>query len=138
MPKFNTLERKIATRISRKKSAVFLREDFDDLGGYDQVGLALRKLIAKGAILKIGYGLYAKTRVSPFSGKIRLAKNLPDMATEALQRLGVETFPSALERDYNAGKTTQVPTGRRIAVSSRISRQIGYDGAYISYERFAE
>ena len=51
------------------KSNVSLRGDFIDLGGYDQVGRALRQLAQKGKILKIGYGLYAKARVSPLTGE---------------------------------------------------------------------
>jgi hypothetical protein len=135
MSKNNTLERKITTRISRKKSPVILREDFDDLGGYDQVGRILRLLVAKGSIVKIGYGLYARAKASPFTGRLMPEKSLPNLAREALQRLGVKTAPSTLEREYNAGKTTQVPTGRRIAVNGRVNRKIGFDGAYINYER---
>ena len=37
---------------------MFLRADFDDLGGYDQVGRALRGLVQKGQLLKLGYGIY--------------------------------------------------------------------------------
>lgn len=37
MLRVNTLEKKVDTRISRKKSAVILREDLRDLGGDDQV-----------------------------------------------------------------------------------------------------
>ena len=59
---------------------------------------------------------------------------LPTLARAALERLGVEVAPSALERDYNAGKTTQVPTSRRIAIKGRVSRKIGYGETYISYE----
>jgi hypothetical protein len=51
-----------------------------------------------------------------------------------LERLGVEVVPSALESDYNVGKTTQVPTGRMIAIRGRVNRKIGYGGAYVSYE----
>jgi len=64
-----TIESRIITRISRMKSNVSLRGDFIDLGGYDQVGRALRQLAQKGKILKIGYGLYAKARVSPLTGE---------------------------------------------------------------------
>jgi hypothetical protein len=134
MKKSKTIEYRIFTRISRKKGAVVLREDFEDLGDYDQVGRALRKLAAKGIVMKIGYGLYAKTRISPFTGRLTLKKNLPEIATEALQRLGVETVPSTLEREYNAGRTTQVPTGRLIGVKGRVRRKIGYDRTYVSYE----
>ena len=137
MNRNSTLEQKIAKRISRKKSPVILRGDFDDLGGYDQVGRVLRILVAKGIILKIGYGLYARAKTSFLTGRLVPEMGLPSLAREALQRLGIEMAPSKLEKEYNAGKTTQVPTGRRIAVKSRIKRRIGYDGAYINYERIA-
>jgi hypothetical protein len=137
MKKRKTIEYRIFARISRKKCAVLLRQDFEDLGDYDQVGRALRKLATKGKIMKIGYGLYAKTKVSRFSGRLTLKKNLPEIATEALQRLGIETVPSTLEREYNAGRTTQVPTGRLIGIKSRVRRKIGYNGTYVSYERIA-
>lgn len=136
MPENKTLERKIALRIARRKSPVILRKDFADLGGYDQVGRALRALASKGMIVKIGYGLYARTKPSYFTpGQTVLEKNLPEIAREALRRLGVKPLPSTLEKDYNAGRTTQVPSGRLIGVKGRISRKIGYNRVYVSYER---
>jgi hypothetical protein len=139
MPKYNTLERKIATRISRQKSVVVLRKDFDDLGGYDQVGRALRQLVAKGVIMKIGYGLYARTEPSYFNPGERVPEKplFPDLAREALTRLGVEIVPSTLQRQYMEGKHNQVLNGRLFGTTSRITRRIGYDGFYTSYERFA-
>lgn len=133
--KIKSLEQRIATRIARKKGDVFLRDDFKDLGGYDQVGRVLRRLVARGDLRKIGYGLYARAMISPLSGKAMPVKPLSELAAEALGRLNVETAPSSFERAYNAGTTTQVPTGRMIAVNSRISRKIGYDGKYVTFER---
>jgi len=124
-------------RIDLKKDTVFLRNDFKDLGGYDQVGREMRKLVREGNIIKIGYGLYAKAEVSPFNGELIPQKNLPALAKEALQRLGVETTASTYEKNYNMGKSTQVPTGRLIAVKGRVVRKIGYGGTYVSYERVA-
>lgn len=138
MAKISTLEKKVAERISRKKSAVIMRADLEDLGGYDQIGRILRTMVVKGNILKIGYGLYAKTTVSVVSGKRVPQKPLPSLAKEALERLGVETAPSSLEKEYNAGRTTQVPTGRVIAVRGRISRKIGYNGTFVVYEHIAK
>jgi hypothetical protein len=138
MKKNRTLEAKIALRISRKKSTIILREDFKDLGEYDQIGRVLRILTSKGKIIRIGYGLYARATQSQLSGQPIPEKPLPSLAKEALQRLGVETAPSRLEREYNAGRTTQVPTGRMIAVKGRVSRKIGYKGAYVSYERITQ
>ena len=128
------MESRITTRIICKKCAVFLRSDFNDLGGYDQVGRVLRDLVAKDLLMKIGYGLYAKTRQSTLTGQIIPNKPLPQLAKEALKRLGVKTAPSSMERDYNAGRSTQIPTGRMIAVKGRVIRRIGYNGAYVNFE----
>lgn len=128
------LEDKVRYRVAKSKFTVFVRDDFRDLADYDQVGRALRSLVARKRLAKIGYGLYARTRVSSFSGKTVPEKPLPALASEALERLGVEIHPSRAEKAYNAGITTQVPTGRVIAVKGRVSRKIGYDGKYISFE----
>jgi len=134
MIKYRTLSYKILARIVRKNSSVFVREDFEDLGGYDQIGRILRGLASAGKVVKIGYGLYAKAKISPLTGETIPVAPLPSLAKEALERLGVRIAPSRLEKEYNAGLTTQVPTGRLIAVKGRVSRKIGYGGAYISYE----
>jgi hypothetical protein len=138
MSKYETLEYKVSTRIQRKNSSVFVREDFEDIGGYDQVGRILRELVREGKIIKIGYGLYAKAKKSSITGQITPIAPLPELAKEALARLGVRVTPSRLEQQYNAGLTTQVPTGRQIGVKGRISRKIGYEKAYINYERTAK
>src|ERR1700733_3916294 len=103
-----SLEERLEKRIARKRGDVFLREDFRDLGGYDQVGRALRSLVRKGDLLKLGYGIYTRAARSPFTDKPVLPKGLRTMK-EALTRLGVEIVPTRMERDYNAGKSTQVP-----------------------------
>lgn len=134
MNSYGTLAYKIAARIRRKNALVFIREDFADLGGYDQVGRILRELARKGELLKIGYGLYAKAKKSSLTGQVVPVAPLPILAQAALARLGVETAPSQLDQAYKAGRTTQVPTGRQIAVKGRISRKIGYGGAYVNFE----
>ena len=130
----DSLAGRLEKRIARKRGDVFLRADFDDLGGYDQVGRALRGLVRKGRLMKIGQGLYTRAVTSPFSDTPVPPKGLRTL-TEALQRLGVEPLPSRLQEAYNAGKTTQVPTGRVVAVRGRVRRQIGYDGVYLKFER---
>lgn len=128
-----TLEARVRKRIDRKRGDVFLRADFADLGGYDQVGRALRGLVRQGNLLKIGFGLYSR------AVKSRLGRLIPPrgLATlkEALARVGVETYPSRAIQDYNAGRTTQVPTGRVVAVRQRVRRKIGYGGISLSFER---
>ena len=84
--------------------------------------------------MKIGYGLYAKTQQSTLTGQIIPNKPLPQLAKEALKRLGVKTVPSSMEQDYNTGRSMQIPTGRTIAVKGRVIRRIGYNGAYVNFE----
>ena len=56
-------------------------------------------------------------------------------AAEALKRVGVETLPCRSTQDYNAGRTTQIPTGRVVGVRQRVRRRIGYNGFTLSFER---
>lgn len=128
------LEERLAKRIARKRGDVFLRTDFSDLGGYDQVGRALRGLVRKGQLLKLGHGIYTRAAKSPFTDQPVPPKGLATL-TEALHRLGIETAPTRMEQAYNAGKTTQVPTGRVVAVRSRVRRKIGYGGFQLGFER---
>jgi hypothetical protein len=138
MKKSKTLEEKITRRISLAKGTVFLRKDFADLGNYNRVGQILRRLTTKGKVIRAGYGIYAKAKISPISGQLVPCIPLPSLAREALSKLGRETGISSGTRDYNSGKSTQVPTGRLIAVKGRISRKIGYKGFYVSYEPLSQ
>ena len=60
-----SLETRVMKRIARKRGDVFLRADFRDLGGYDQVGRVLRGLVRKGRLLKVSHGLYTRAVKSP-------------------------------------------------------------------------
>ena len=131
----NTLEGKITYRVKRSAASVFIRQDFADIGGYDQVGRILRLLVQKGLLIKIGYGVYARTKLSTLSGEIIPEKSLPELAREALKKLGIKIMPTKYQRLYMNGISTQVPTGRVIGVQGRISRKIGYKEKYVSYEK---
>lgn len=131
-----TLEDKIRTRLKRSKREVFLREDFEDLGGYDQVGRILKKLVKEEELVKIGYGLYAKAKPGMLDGKPIPRINIKALAREALGRFGVTTTLSQAERDYNSGKSTQVPTGRVIGIKGkRFNRKIKYNNVILRFER---
>jgi hypothetical protein len=129
-----TLETRLLKRIDRKRGDVFLRADFDDLGGYDQVGRVLREVVRKGRLVRVGQGLYVRARPSITSGDPVPVKGLASLKA-ALNRVGVETLPTRLEQDYNSGRTTQVPTGRVVAVRRRVRRKVGYNGVNLSFER---
>ena len=92
------LETRLLNRMDRKRGDVFLRADFGDLGGYDQVGRVLRELVRKGRLVKVGQGLYARAGASMTSGEPVPVGGLSALK-EALRRVGVETLPSRIEQD---------------------------------------
>lgn len=130
----DTLEMQVMKKIARKRGDVFLREDFADLAGYDQVGRILSKLVRDKKLIKVSQGVYTRVVVSPFSGQVLPVNGLRTLK-EALQRLGVETAPTQLDQDYETGRTTQVPTGRVVKVKRRVRRKIGYNDFYLGFER---
>jgi hypothetical protein len=129
-----TLETRLLKRIDRKRGGVFLRADFAGLGGYDQIGRGLRQLVRKGRLVRVGQGLYARARPSITSGEPIPAGGLAALR-EALSRVGIKTVPTRLERAYNAGHSTQVPTGRVVGVTRRVRRKIGYGDISLRFER---
>ena len=126
----------ILSRIQQSGERVFMRGDFSDLGNLRQIGYALGRLVKQEKIVSIGYGLYAKAQVSAISGRLIAVGDLPSLGREALKKLGFETCLTKAQMDYNAGRSTQVPTGRKIGVrtNKRITRRIGYGGRYVYYE----
>lgn len=130
-----TIADAIDRRLDRSKRNVFLRSDFAKLGSYDAVGRALRRKAEEGELVQIGYGLYAKAARSPFTGKPVPVVGIRKLATEALARLGKKVETSDLEKAYNLGRSTQVPTGRSLTVKDRVTRRIGYGGNYVTLKR---
>ncbi len=131
----NTILEGIEKKIRRSKRNVFMRSDFALLGSYDAIGRALKKKTGDGSLVRIGYGLYARAEVSPFTGRPAPVVGIRRLATEALERLGKQVEPSSFDEAYNRGHSTQVPTGRTLAVKERVSRRIGYDGNYVHLQR---
>lgn len=132
--KTGKLPYKIALRIKKSKAKVFIPSDFADLSGYDQVLRVLRNMVRSNQLIKIGQGIYAKTKTYS-DGEILPAAFIGDLAREALEKYGVKTDVSSWTKAYNAGITTQVPTGRVIAVNKRVRRKIiSPNGNIIIYE----
>ncbi|MDX3772491.1 S-adenosylhomocysteine hydrolase [Chromatiaceae bacterium AAb-1] len=132
-----SLKQQVEQKLNRSKRDVFLRADFEQLGGYDQVGRALRQLVAEGKLLKIGYGLYAKARLSSITGKPMLASvgGFKAVSEQALERLGVAWRPSDELVRYNKGETTQVPVNAKVIVKSRFNRKISLRNMQLQIEQ---
>lgn len=134
MPVIEILEKRIQYRIKKSKDAVFMLSDFLDLSDRDQIMRALRKLIQKSLIIKVGQGVYVKAEKSIINGDLIPVINLTEIGKIVAKKLKIKTIPNKYELWYNEGKTTQVPTGYVIPVLGRINRRIGFNGVYIKYE----
>ncbi|MEK6787497.1 MAG: hypothetical protein AABY68_00935 [Pseudomonadota bacterium] len=128
------LEQRVQRLVAEYPGDVFLRADFEGLGGYAQVGRALHAMVKSEKLLRIGYGVYARAVTSPISGKPMPPKGLVTLI-EAVERLGFKVLPTRMDQNYSSGKTTQVPTGRAVAIKGRLRRKLGYNGVYLSFER---
>lgn len=130
-----TMQERMLRAIKQRAGNVVLRQELADLGSASQVTEALKALQARNVIIRIGTGVYAKTRKSSVTGSIVPAGTLETLSVEALRKLRVPVIPGAAAAAYNAGTTTQIPgvfvanTGRR-----RISRRISIGGRTLQYE----
>lgn len=105
------------------------------MGSSTQVTAALKALQDMGVLVRIGTGVYAKTRKSSITGATIPAGSLETLATEALKKLGVSISAGRAAAEYNSGKTTQLP-GAFVAHTGyrRISRKIAVGGRSLVYE----
>lgn len=129
------LQDRMLRSIKQRAGNIILRADVAGLGSASQVTEALKALQDMGVLVRIGTGVYAKTRISSVTGSRVPAGSLESLATEALKKLGVSVGAGRAAAAYNAGRTTQLPgvfvanTGAR-----RISRKIAVGGRSVAYE----
>ena len=137
MQRTKPLRESIKTRITRSRSSVFLPREFSDLGGEDQVLRALRQLVQRGQLVRLGYGVYGRAIRSRLDGSPMLYS--PDgfigAARQALTKLGVTWEPTEWERAYNEGRSTQIPVNPRVRVKGRFSRKLRDGTTEIVLER---
>ena len=127
MRRTKTLRERIERRIARKRGEdVFLPREFRDLGGKDQVLRVLRILVREKRLVRLGYGVYGRAVVSRLSGDPILYSQggFLGAARQALTKLGVTWEPTEAERDYNEGRSTQIPVNPVVRVRGRFSRRL--------------
>ena len=135
MTRKSTQER-IEASLARSEAKVFVRRDFARFGSESQIGRALAALVAKGALARVGRGIYVKARPSSLTGKPVPVIPLTEIGLLALAKLGVQADLGASARAYNEGRTTQIPMATVLSVgSARISRKIGFGKQVIRFER---
>ena len=131
----DSIEYRALNRLNTIRNNVVLRTDFNDLGSYRQISRVLKKFMDEKKLIKIGSGVYAKAYVSKYSD-IPITKNGIDSTLRtALKRLGVAYELGSAEKEYNAGKTTQVPVRNILRLKSRCRRRIGYRNSELIFEK---
>lgn len=130
-----SIEYKALNRLKAIRGSVVLRKDFNDLGSYRQISRALKELIAEKKLVKIGIGVYAKAYSSKYSDTPLIKNGTDSTLREALKRLGIGYEPGSAEKEYNEGKTTQVPVHNIVRLKSRCRRRIGYKNSKLIFEK---
>ena len=93
------------------------------------------ELVAEKKLVKIGTGIYAKSYLSKYSSTPLIKNGTDPTLREALKRLGVAYEPGSAEKDYNEGKTTQVPVRNIVKLKNRCRRRIGYKNSELIFEK---
>lgn len=127
----STLER-IRRSIARQSSDVVLRRDLMHLGSSARVDAALGALVADKRLIRLGMGVYAKTRRLT-SGVRVLPSDFSLLAEEALQKLGVEFDLHPVISDYRSGLSDQIPVRLVIAPKSRVTRKLSVGQLSVKY-----
>lgn len=131
-----TLKDRIKQKIKRSKDKVFLRCEFDRMGGYRQVGRALRELVLDGLLIKAGYGVYVISRKSSITGNIVADASITQVGFTVMQKLGIMADVGLSARLYRAGLTTQIPMAVVLDIGkSRIKRKIIIGKVKVRYEK---
>ena len=117
---------KVLKRIEALPSNVVLRSDIANIANPRQISRAINRLIKDGRLTKLGYGVYAKLARSQVGQTSYLKKGVLSTLREALTRLNIKWELSDEERDYQAGRSTQVPANPSTKLKNRFRRQLQY------------
>ena len=121
------LREQIEARMTRDKASAFLTREFLDLGSERQVYRTLQTLVSEGRLVRLGYGVYGRARVSRLSGQAVLdsPNGLEGAAREVLNKLGIKWGLTEAQQAYNERRSTQIPVNPAIKViGSRFSRKL--------------
>jgi hypothetical protein len=137
MRRQRTLRQRVEARIADRRDNAFLTREFRDLAGERQVLRALRELTDEGKLIRLGYGVYGRAEISPLTQQPMLTGDgFGAVSRQALDKLQVKWEPTAAERNYNEGRSTQVPMTPRVRLrSGRFSRKLSYKAMELKFDR---
>lgn len=130
----NTFRDKLLRKIQSKRSEVILWSDLKDLGSSRQISRALKDLVDDGRLVRIGRGIYAKAKISKYIDEPIINIGFEAACLQALKRLNVKWELSQFIKNYNEGKTQQVPAKLEVRLKSRFRRELKYDDNKFRFE----
>jgi len=133
-----TLRQRIEARMAKRRDDAFLTREFLDLSGERQVLRALRELTEEGKLIRLGYGVYGRAEISSLTNKPMLTGDgFGQVSRQVLNKLKIPWEPTTAERDYNEGRSTQVPMTPRVRLQpgNRFSRKLRYNTMELTFER---
>lgn len=134
----NIFIHKVEKIIESLPYTVILRSDLTLLGSNNQIMYALNKLIKQKKIVRVGYGIYAKIRISihiPELLVLQCQGGFSMMTRELLSRLNIPWIQSEAEEEYNLGLTTQIPVRSILRIKKKFSRKISFNNVVFEYRR---
>lgn len=130
------LEDRVVCFIRRCTDVVILRSELAKLGSKSRLTRVLARLVEARTLVRVGHGVYVKTRWNKFTRELAPAGTFEQIAAEAFRKLGIDIGHGLLAREYNSGLTSQVPmTGVVTAGQRRIRRRIQVGSRVVKYER---
>ena len=130
----NTFFTEVMSYVTKLNTPVILRADLNFLGESRQVSRAIKALIEEGKLIKIGYGIYVKAKRTPYSEKPVMEITLPEACAQAFERLNIQWEPGNAIKEYNEGRTQQVPAQYVMRLKDRYRGRIGYGKQQILFE----
>lgn len=130
----NTFFTEVESYLNRLNCSVILRADLNFLGEARQVSRVIKALIEEGELIKIGYGIYVKAKKTPYLDKPIMEITLPEACAQAFERLKIQWEPGKAIREYNEGRTQQVPAQYVMRLKNRYRGCISYGKQHIIFE----
>jgi len=130
----NVFRDKALERIQSLKSEVILWSDLTDLGSSRQISRALKDFVEEGSLARIGRGIYVKTKSSKYIDEPVIRVGFEIACIEALQRLNINWELSQFIKDYNAGRSQQVPAQFEVRLKNRFRRTLAYGNSRLRFE----
>lgn len=126
---------RMAQSIARSSRDIFLRNELAQFGTPSRVTRGINDLMREGKIMRLGYGIYAKTEPSIVTGNPIPRKVLETLTKEAFNSLRIPIELGKAQTAYAEGRTTQIPMSIVVSTGNkRVNRKLRLGDREVIYE----